>query len=776
MGLVTVLALHAVLAVAAGMAGRRMGRAVLALTAAGPAVALVYLAAATPRVLAGEVPEVSFAWAPALGLNVDLRLDGFGLLFWWIIAAIGLLVMLYGTRYFSRRRDLGRFASMLVLFAGAMLLLTAADNVFVLFVAWELTSITSYLLIGFEDDQATARAAALQALLVTSLGGLALLGGLVVLGQAAGTYSLAGILAAAPVDGAAGVGLALVLLGAMTKSAQAPFHFWLPGAMAAPTPVSAYLHSATMVKAGIYLIARFGPAFAPASDWWLPVVIVVGVVSMLLGGYQALRSSDLKSLLALGTVSQLGFMVVLLGAGDPEFTHAGIAVLLAHALFKAALFLAVGVVDHQAHTRDLRRLSGLAPRMPLTATATAVTAASMAGVIPLLGFVAKEAALEASLHAGLGGGALTAAIVAGAVLTTAYGIRLVWGAFAAKPAQQVIEDAVDASEVARPALSFELPAVVLALASLLFGIWLEPADSLVGTGAGALDPAAADQHLGLWHGFNLPLSLSVGALAAGTALFLLPRVVEGAGRFTGRAPATTSLYRWSLYGLNRVADRTTSVVQPGSLPLYAGMILATVVVLPGTLVVAGFHSPSDLIVAHSPLQIAVGAVVVAAALGTAVVRRRLSAVLLLGGVGYGVAVLFIIQGAPDLALTQLLVETLALAIFVLVLRRLPETFEQPSWRLGTGLRVFLSTSIGLLVGAFALLAAAARRDGTGADQFLARALPDGGGSNVVNVILTDFRALDTMGEITVLVIASIGVVSLVRGVAARHGSDEEERA
>jgi len=770
-GLVTVLVVHACLAVAAGFLGRRLGRNVLLLVAAGPATAVAWIASVTADVVAGTTIETTAAWAPALGLTLDLRLDGFGLLFWWIIAVIGLLVMVYAARYFEPRDDLGRFAAMLVLFAGAMLLLTAADNVFVLFLAWELTSITSYLLIGFKDQEVASRAAALQALLVTGMGGLALLGGLVVIGQAAGTFALSGIVAAAPSGGGVGVALGLVLVGAMTKSAQTPFHFWLPGAMAAPTPVSAYLHSATMVKAGIYLIARLSPPFADVVGWWQPALLAIGTASMLVGGYRALRSTDLKSLLAFGTVSQLGLMVVLFGVGEPAMVHAGVAVLLAHALFKAALFMTVGVLDHQAGTRDLRRLSGVGRRMPITVAAMAVATASMAGVLPLLGFVAKEAAIEAALHSGLGWVVATA-IVAGAVLTTAYGIRLVWGAFAVKADDVLIQGAVDADTVPRPARALEMPAVVLVVATVAFGVGVALLDGLVGTAAASLTADAGSLHLKLWHGFGAPLYLSLTALAGGVLAFRFPRILGSLTAVTSRAPDTNDMYRRSLFALNRIADRTTSIVQPGSLPVYLGMILATLVILPGVVFVRSASVTFDAPIAESPLQLGLAAVVIAAALATAGMRRRVSAVLMLGAVGYGVAALFVVQGAPDLALTQLLVETLALAIFVLVLRRLPERFEQPAWRLGREFRLALSLAVGVFIGAFAYVAAGARVGDTGAADYLSRALPDGGGKNVVNVILTDFRALDTIGEITVLVVASIGVISLVRGI--RTGDDDGE--
>jgi multicomponent Na+:H+ antiporter subunit A len=766
-----VVALHAVLALLAGLLGRRLGRSVLWLAAVGPAVAVGATAALTGRVTGGTVVTESYTWVPGLDLTLDLRLDGFGLLFWWLIAGIGLLVMVYATRYFGKRNDLGLFTAMLVLFAGAMLLLTAADNLLLLFFAWEATSITSYLLIGFKDEDATARASALQALLVTGAGGLALLAGLVALGVGAGTYSLSEILASPPTGGAVEFGLALVLLGAATKSAQAPFHFWLPGAMAAPTPVSAYLHSATMVKAGVYLIARLAPSFGPIVEWWQPAVIVLGSVSMLLGGYRALRATDLKSLLAYGTVSQLGFIIVLVGAGDGELTHAGVALLFAHALFKAALFLTVGVVDHQAHTRDIRRLNGLSRVMPVTAVSAGLAVASMAGVFPLLGFVAKEAALESSIHVGLGGGVVTAVIVTGAVLTAAYGLRLWWGAFARKPEEFLIRAAVPAETVTRPKLTFELPAIVLVVLTAAFGLWIVPADRIVAAASRALDAGTEELYLKLWHGVNLPLVLSLLALAGGVALFRWPGVIARLGAVTQRVPDASRAYRRSLYLLNEVADRVTAVVQPGSLPFYGGVLMATVLVLPGWAVLRGWQTPGGIAVMSSPLQAGVALLVLLAALGTARVRHRLSAVLLLGAVGYGVAVLFVIQGAPDLALTQMLIETLALGIFVLVLRRLPPRFESTPWRFGQTLRITLSVGIGLFVGTFALLAAAARREGTAAVEYLARANPDGGGNNVVNVILTDFRALDTLGEITVLVVAAIGIAALVR-TPSEDGGDE----
>ena len=386
------LGLHALLAALVPFVARRLGGRVFALAAVAPGATLLWLLAQAPAVLDGDTVTSNAAWVPEIGLTADLRLDGLGLLMGALIAGVGVLVFAYSRWYFDvDREDLGRFAGTLLAFAGSMLGVVLADNLLLLFVFWELTSVTSYLLIGFEDTKGTSRASALHALLVTGAGGLAMLAGFVILGQAAGGYSLAELLADPPGGGAVPAALVLVLLGAFTKSAQAPFHGWLPGAMAAPTPVSAYLHSATMVKAGVYLIARFAPAFADVA-LWRPLVVTVGIATMVLGGYRALRQHDLKLLLAFGTVSQLGFMVTLVGFGEPDLAFAGAAVILAHGLFKAALFMVVGIIDHHAHTRDLRKLDGLGRELPGLLVISVVAAASMAGVPPMAGFVAKEAA------------------------------------------------------------------------------------------------------------------------------------------------------------------------------------------------------------------------------------------------------------------------------------------------------------------------------------------------------------------------------------------------
>ncbi|MDQ3385071.1 MAG: DUF4040 domain-containing protein [Actinomycetota bacterium] len=731
----------------------------LLLCALAPAATVAWAGARAAGVLDGRPVTEATPWVPRLGLELSFRLDGFALLMVALVSGVGVAVFAYAWRYFSARPDLGRFAGVLTAFAGSMLGLVLTDNLLVLYVCWELTSVTSYLLIGFEDTKAPARAAALQALLVTGAGGLAMLGGFVLLGQAAGTYTFSQILAAPPTGPTVGIAAALVLAGAFTKSAQVPFHFWLPGAMAAPTPVSAYLHSATMVKAGVYLIARFAPALAPIVAWWRPVVVGVGLVTMLVGGLSALRQHDVKLLLAHGTVSQLGFLVALFGAGWEEATFAAAALLLAHGLFKATLFMTVGIVDHAAHSRDLRRLSGLHSALRPVAVVAAIATASMAGIPPFLGFVAKEAGLEAVLHEGSRGIAVLLGIVAGSALTAAYGARYVWGAFATK------RDATGAPVAPTPAepqrLGILVPALVLTAATVVLGAMPGVVDPLVTAAASSLDPRVEGVHLKLWHGLTLALGLSTLAVAVGAALFFGR---DRVARLQGALPSLSSgtdVYQAVLGATLRFADRVTGVVQSGSLPRYLQVTLVTLLALPGLALLRGPGLPAGLPLAESPLQVVVAALVIGAAVGAAAARRRFAAVLCLGGVGYGVAVLFVVQGAPDLALTQLLVETLAVVIFVLVLRHLPERFAQTPRRISRVARALIAGGVGVFVASFAVIAGSARQDPSISGELLARSLPEGGGRNVVNVILVDFRGLDTLGEITVLAVAALGIASLV---------------
>lgn len=751
--MISVLVVSAVIAAVCAASGGRLGRRVFLIGAVAPAAILVWLILATSGPDTVVVERVS--WLPALGLDLEFRLDGLGTLMSALIGGVGVLVFVYAWRYFGDRQGLGRFSAFLVVFAASMFGIVVADNLLLLFIFWETTSVMSYLLIGFDDESAAARTGALQALLVTALGGLAMLGGIVLLAQSGGSFRLSDLLADPPTSNLAMVGLALVLLGAFTKSAQFPFHFWLPGAMSAPTPVSAYLHSATMVKAGIYLVVRIAPVYAGLAVWWRPTLVTVGLLTMLVGGWRALAHNDLKLLLAQGTVSQLGFIMVLVGLGIPEATFAGVAMILAHAVFKAALFMVAGIVDHQAHSRDMRRLDGLAKVMPATFALAVIAVASMAGIPGLLGFVSKEAALESLVHDRLW--FVSAGVVLGSILTVAYGLRFLRGGFSTKPEGAV--ESPPGQEVTSPRFSFFVAPLVLVVFTVVSGLAPAMADGLVGAAAGAVDSQASVYHLAAWHGLGLPLGLSLTAIVLGVLLWRRPLTRLRA--LTRRVPEATHVYTLTLTGVNRLADRVTSLLQGGSLPVYLGVIMAVTVAAPGVLLIRHWLPIGVLIPAESPIQAVTAALVVLAALATIQARRRLTAVLFLGAVGYGVAVLFVIQGAPDLALTQLLIETLVLTLFILVLRVLPERFEVIQSRIRRFTRIAISVGMGLFAGGFALMAATGRLVGPLADEYLRRAEPEGGGSNVVNVILTDFRALDTLGEITVLAVVAMGVMALL---------------
>lgn len=756
MTMLGLLSLHLAILVPLSLLGRRLGTKAFLIAAIAPASSFAWLVTLAPRVLGGETVEQSLSWVGGLDLALTVRLDAFGLLMAGLVTGVGVLIFVYSYFYFDDSKEMGRFAAILLGFAGSMLGIVVTDNLLSLYIFWELTSVTSYLLIGFKDRSASTRTAAMQALLVTSLGGLAMLGGFVLIASSAGTYSMSAILQSPPTGGLVITGLLLVLLGAFTKSAQAPFHFWLPAAMAAPTPVSAYLHSATMVKAGVYLIARLAPAFAPLFDFFTPLVVSVGVGTMLIGGYRALKQTDLKLLLAYGTVSQLGFLVALVGAGHPGLTFAGVAMILAHALFKATLFLVVGIIDHQAHTREIGKLSGLGRRMPVLFGVATVATLSMVGLPPTIGYLTKEAAFEHLLKESMP--LATAGIVLATVLTVAYSARFLWGAFATKPATG---EQVAGNDAQKPGSGFLLAPLLLAAVTVVMGLTTGPAEELAGAGARALDEAVGSPHLYLWHGFTPAVGLAALSLVAGLALFAFR---GPAGRIQRRFEFPVSAdgsYHASLKGMNRGAVGVTGVVQNGSLPTYIGVILITVLGIPAWSLIRHSDLPSGVQLAESPLQLAVVVGLAAAAVSCISLTRRFAAVLMLGAVGFSVAILFVIQGAPDLALTQLLIETLSLIMFVLVLRHLPERFAPFPWRFGWLLRTGLAVTVGVVVAGFALVAGAARSQDPISEEHIARAVPEAGGHNVVNVILTDFRAFDTLGEITVLVIAALGVASLV---------------
>jgi multicomponent Na+:H+ antiporter subunit A len=751
--------------------GGRLGRRAFLVGCLPFAAAAVWVVAHLGDVTAGRPVAEHGPWVATLGLAVDLRLDGLAATMSLIVTLVGVAVLVYASRYFAADApDLGRLAGLLVLFGGSMLGLVQADHVLVLYTCWELTSITSFLLIGNRHTESRARAAALHALLVTTAGGLALLAGLVIVAQRAGTWRISEIVANGPgVGTAVTVAMVLLVVGAATKSAQYPFHAWLPGAMAAPTPVSAYLHSATMVKAGVFLVARFAPVFAP-TQLWRPLVLTMGCATMVFGGLRALRQHDLKLLLAFGTVSQLGLLVVLFGAGTPEAATAGWALLVAHAAFKATLFMVVGILDHQTGTRDIRRMPALTAGWRPLEVVTILAAASMAGIPLGAGFIAKELAYTAYGDAGFGGAPVVLAVlVAGSMLTVAYAARFWWGAFVLPRRRGLAPE----GSPEPPGRSFVAPAAVLAAVGVVLGVAPGVSDRLASASLRGFGPSAPHAHLALWHGFGTPLLLSAITLAGGLALFAGDRPVQAVLVRGRNIPSGAELYLGALRALGGVASRVTGIVQNGSLPVYAGVILATSASAAGVALVvgdtwAGWPAFGDA--RDAPIAVAL----VVAALGAAVVRRRFVAAVFLSAVGYAMAGLFVVSGAPDLALTQVAVETLSTVVFVLVLRRLPERFERQSSPGRRVVRIVVAAAVGASVFAFALVAAGHRLGSPVSDQMVARAVPDGHGRNVVNVILVDFRGFDTLGELTVLAVASIGAVALAR-VGRRRASSSVVR-
>ena len=752
--MIAILTFHVVVGVAAAVVGPRLRARVFWLTLAAPAATLAWIAVKASDVHDGSAVVEHRRWVPALGLDLRFVVDEFALLMLGIVSGVGVLIMAYASRYFDDEDGLGRFAALLTVFAGAMTGLVTADSLILVFVFWELTSVTSYGLIGFKDTKSAARSAAQQALIITGAGGLVLLAGLILLTISTGADTISG-LADVTVDGTlASWAAALILIGCFTKSAQVPFHGWLPGAMSAPTPVSAYLHSATMVKAGVFLIARLAPHLAELAPW-RPMTLGVGLATMAWGGYRALRQTDLKLLLAYGTVSQLGMLVAVFGAGTPKLLFAGTALLVAHAVFKASLFMVVGIIDHSTHTREISELSGLRRAMPVVAVTAVIGGCSMAGIIGLAGFLAKEAAIVGLLDAEIAGiGVGTAAFVGASALTAAYTLRFLVGAFGDVPGVE--------TPIHRPSAALVAPAAVLLVPTVVFGVADGWATRVVRPAAAALDEKSSVYALHLWPGITTAFVLSLVAIAGGLALFAIRRPVEGAQARLGRRHDAGDIFQAGLRLVLGGATKIVGFIQPGSLPVYLGVILLAVITLPLVTVLGDIRLPADRVVAESPLQAAVVVTTMIAAGFLAWSTRRFAAVLLLGAVGFGSASLFVIQGAPDLALTQLLIETVSIAVYVFVLRHLPARFKAPPVSGANALRALVAGAVGVTVFVLTITSVADRRAEPVDAELAARSYPEADGANVVNVTLVDFRGFDTVGEAVVLVVAALGVVSLVR--------------
>jgi multicomponent Na+:H+ antiporter subunit A len=720
-------------------------------------------------------PAEVFAWIPQLGVELAFRMDALALVMSMLITGVGAAVMLYCARYFPpAERGAGPFAAQLFAFAASMLGLVLSDDLVMLFIFWELTTVLSFLLIGYSAHRIFARRSAIQALVVTTFGGLIMLVGLLWIGELAGSYRLSDILASsAELNGTAvDVAMVLILIGAVSKSALVPFHFWLPAAMAAPTPVSAYLHAAAMVKAGVYLVARFAPGFHDTA-FWLPLVLGLGLLTMLVGAYRALRQTDIKQVLAYGTVSQLGFLIMVNGLGTEDAALAGIAMLLAHGLFKAALFMVVGIIDHKTGTRDLRVLSGIGAAQRPLLIVSIIAVASMAGLPPLFGFVAKEVVLEsfygyAEIN-GVWGWLVFGGVVLGSALTVAYSARFLWGAFATKrhhadhPAAGAalpptrFHGRPDAVFIAAPAL--------LAAATVVFAVTPQPLQHVIEPFASMFEPADPDvepTYLALWHGLTPVLALSVLTWAVGLGLFWLRGRDGSALRAIPAALDAERNYRASIRSLDDFAAWVTSKTQRGSLGWYLFIIMAVATGVPaGVVAFTGHTVPGHIILAEGPMQVVLGVLIIAGGLGAVWAPKRFMAVLMVSLCGWGIAGQFALQGAPDLALTLLLVESIILVVFVLALRTLPAgiwTQNPTRFRLG---RALLGAVFGLVI----MIAAAIAMDRRVAEpvsvEYPWMSYDVGHGTNIVNVTLVDIRVWDTFGEITVLAAAATGVASLI---------------
>ncbi|PKF62478.1 monovalent cation/H+ antiporter subunit A [Psychromonas sp. psych-6C06] len=735
-------------------------------TAILPALALILILLDLPAVFAGHAFHQSIEWIPQLGLALSFRLDGLSALFSLLILGIGLLVILYARYYLSEKDNMGRFYCYLIMFMTAMLGIVMSNNMLQLWFYWELTSISSFLLIGFWSHSSDARKGARMALTITGAGGLALLAGIILLGQVVGSYELDVVLNSGELIKQHPYYLAILglfLIGAFTKSAQFPFHFWLPHAMAAPTPVSAYLHSATMVKAGIFLLARFYPVLAGTETWFV-VVSLTGLFTLLLGAYTALFKHDLKGLLAYSTISHLGLIVLLLGLNTELAAIAAIFHIMNHAIFKASLFMAAGIIDHESGSRDMRQLNGLWKYMPITATLAMVASASMAGVPLLNGFLSKEMFFAETLNQSILGSISwlipVLATIAGA-FAVAYSLRFIHDVFFNGEPKGLTKTPHE------PPRYMRVPVEILVALCLVVGIL--PHDTigpmLQSASLAVLNHPVPNYSLSLWHGFNIPLMMSGFAIAGGLAIYLNRQYLF---KFAGKFPIIDAKAEFE--GFIQIcvkwAQQITEKLETGSLQRYAFCLcfFALLLIAPPLLELDSTRGS----LAGSPIN---GAVIVAAVLiiagSMATViwsHYRLIALLMLSLVGLVVSITFAYFSAPDLALTQLSVEIVTVILLLLALYFFPQHTPTSKSRPSHFVRdMAVAALIGCIIGSICFALMTHPLDSI-SDFFLANAKTGGGGTNVVNVILVDFRGFDTFGEITVLGIAALGIHKLIAGM------------
>lgn len=732
-----------------------------------PALAafLVLALGAGPSVFAGNPPSFVAEWVPAIDLTFALQLNGWGLLLVLLVTGIGTLILTYTTGYMGGHPQATRLYSYLYSFMFSMAGLAMADHLLLFFIFWELTSITSYLLIGFNHSDPGARKSALQALLITGLGGMALLAGFILMADTAGTWLISELAAKSPEIIASPLYpaiLALVLTGAFTKSAQFPFYFWLPNAMVAPTPVSAYLHSATMVKAGVFLMGLMLPVLGGTQAWTLTATIVGGI-TLIIGGLFGMRHTDLKKILAGSTLAVLGMLTLLLGIGTEKSVLAAVLVLLGHALYKATLFMVAGSIDHETGTRDTRVLGGLRKAMPFTAAAAGLAALSKMGLPPLYGFLGKEYAYKSTLSSPADI-ALTATLLLGSAIVLALALRTGILPFWRK-----------ASTATLPKHPHEAPAsmlvgpLILAITGLLAGIMPFLFSPLISKACTTIIGYPVDPVVKLWAGFNLPLLLSGITLVVGLLLFRF-RTQIASLQEKHTPPGAEAAYDGIFKSTLSFANWQTRMLQSGYLRNY----LIIIIVATGALILsklARFASLAEISVSGdlTPVGVILVGLMMGATILAAVSKSRLTALIALGTVGYGIALIFSMFSAPDLAITQILVETLTVVLFAWVVHKLP-AYRSLSSRRSKLFDVTLASLSGIVVTILVLVSKSVTLGPRMSDALTEMSYPLAHGANVVNVILVDFRALDTWGEICVLAIASIGVWSLLgkRPSKSRH--------
>lgn len=713
-----------------------------------------------PAVSAGKTLFFPYSWVPAMGINLDFKLDGLALLFSLMITGIGTLVYSYAAAYLSDSKDINRFFSCLSLFMAAMLGLVLSDNLLALFVFWELTSISSFFLIGWNTREEAARKSAVLALAITGGGGFMLLGGVLLLGTAGGSYSIQSLTAAAgQLQSHAAYALLLffVFAGAFTKSALFPFHFWLPGAMKAPTPVSAYLHSATMVKAGIYLLFRLSPVLG-GQPLWNYTLLIAGGLTLSYAAFHTLFRTDLKAVLAYSTIAALGLIVLLIGIGTPASFRAAAVFILVHALYKAALFLCTGVIDHTVHSRDLGRLRGLRKIMLPVAAAGGIAALSSAGIPFTFGFIGKELLYETTLQTGILAAFLTGLILSANVLLSYAGYIAGLRPFLGSLPQEY-------AGTAAPGRGLWIPPAILSLLSLGLGLFPGISGPLMAAAASAGGVSADLPLMKIWHGFNLVLVCSAITILGGLILYLLRKPTEKQVETMARLERFSAgyLFQWLAAGIGRLSLYFTRSLQNGYLRNYMMTIVGFLLLLLGwkLLKLLPLHIEFHSLTPVSMYDAVILLMMVIAIFVLISTSSRLTSIISLSVVGYSICLLFVFYGAPDLAMTQFTIDTLTAVLFLLILLKLPP-FLTLTNKLIKFRDAVISAIFGLMISMIAFLVLQEPTHQTISRYYADNAYVLAKGKNVVNVILVDFRGSDTLIEITVLTIAALGVYSMLK--------------